>query len=130
MIDSGSSDTFIDEAHSKKLNLVIFPKERTIPLADKKHVAKVVGEVIVDIEVNGVEHVKVAVEVIKNLCTDIIIEAFRLSNKSSCTHLGVIWGSSPFLCNFSFFLTFSGYSFIVLIGSSGLTGCHCIETEE
>ena len=73
MIDSGSSDTFIDEAHSKKLNLVIFPKERTIPLADKEHVAKIVGEVIVDIEVNGVKHVKVAVEVIKNLCTDIII---------------------------------------------------------
>ena len=73
MIDTGSSDTFIDEAHSKKLNLVIFPKERTIPLADKKHVAKIVGEVIIDIEVNGVKHVKVAVEVIKNLCTDIII---------------------------------------------------------
>ena len=73
MVDSGRSDTFIDEAHSKKLNLVIFPKARTIPLADKKHVAKIVGEVIIDIEVNGVKHVKVAVEVIKNLCTDIII---------------------------------------------------------
>ena len=34
MIDSGSSDTFIDEAMTKKRNLVIFPKERTIPLAD------------------------------------------------------------------------------------------------
>ena len=73
MIDSGSSDTFIDDGHSKRLNLVVFPKERTIPLADKKHVAKIIGQVIIDIEVNGVKHEKVVVEVIRNLCTDIII---------------------------------------------------------
>ena len=73
MIDSGSSETFIADACTKKLNLVVFPKDRTIPLADKKHVARIIGSVIVDIEVNGVKHEKVPVDVIKNLCTDVII---------------------------------------------------------
>ena len=73
MVDSGSSDTFIDDAKTEELDLVVFPKKGTIPLADKKHVAEIIGEVIIDIEVNGVKHEKVPVQVIKNLCTDIII---------------------------------------------------------
>ena len=73
MIDSGSSDTFILESLALKRKLCIFPKQKTIPLADKTHVAKIVGEVIIDIEVNGVKHPKVVVEVIQDLCSNIII---------------------------------------------------------
>ena len=58
---------------AKRLNLIVFPKEKTVPLADDNHVAKIVGEVIVDVEVNGIQHKNVVVEIIQNLCTDVII---------------------------------------------------------
>ena len=45
----------------------------SIPLADKKSVAKIIGEVIVDIDVNGVAHKNAPIEIIKDLCTDVII---------------------------------------------------------
>ena len=73
MVDSGSSSTFIKKSVANKLNLYIIPKNRTIPLADSNLVAKIVGEVVINIEVNGREHRGVLAEVIKDLCTDIII---------------------------------------------------------
>ena len=73
MIDSGSSGTFINESVCKRHKLIVFPKQRTIPLANKKQVANIIGEVIVDLNLNGVKHDKVVVEVIKNLCSDVII---------------------------------------------------------
>ena len=73
MIDSGSLATFIRLSLAKRLNLLIFSKNKTVPLADDNHVAKVVGEVIVDLEVNGVKHVNTVVEIIPDLCTDVII---------------------------------------------------------
>ena len=73
MVDSGSSGTFINKSAAEKLNLFIMPKSKTIPLADKKSVAKIIGEVVINIDINGHEHRGVVAEVIKNLCTDIII---------------------------------------------------------
>lgn len=73
MIDSGSSSTFIKQSAAEKLNLFIIPKSRTIPLADNNLVAKIIGEVVINIEFNGREHRGVVAEVIKDLCTDIII---------------------------------------------------------
>ena len=58
---------------AKRLKLIIFPKEKTVPLADDNHVANIVGEVIVEVEVNGIKHSNVVVEIIENLCTDVII---------------------------------------------------------
>ena len=73
MIDTGSSGTFISESTTKRLKLLTFPKQRTVPLANKKQVATIIGEVIIDITVNGVKHEKVVAEVIKDLCSDVII---------------------------------------------------------
>ena len=78
MIDSGSSSTFIKESVAEKLKLYIIPRKKTISLADSKHVAKIIGEVVINIEINGQEHRGVVAEVIKNLCTDIIIGKDRL----------------------------------------------------
>ena len=50
MIDSGSSSTFIKQSAAEKLNLFIIPKSRTIPLADNNLVAKIIGEVVINIE--------------------------------------------------------------------------------
>ena len=73
MIDTGSSDTFMNLAVAQKRKLLIFKKNRVIPLADKKHVATITGEVIVDIELNGRLHKNVVVELVKDLCTEVII---------------------------------------------------------
>ena len=73
MIDSGSSSTFIKQSVAKKLKLFIIPKNRTIPLADNNLVARIIGEVVINIKFNGREHRGVVAEVIKDLCTDIII---------------------------------------------------------
>ena len=73
MIDSGSSDSYIRESTANKMNFCIFPKQKTVPLADKKHIANIIGEVIVDIQVHGRLHKQVVLEVIKNLCSSVII---------------------------------------------------------
>ena len=73
MVDTGSGRTFIGHKLARNRKLVIFEKQSTIPLADKKSVAKIVGEVIVDIDINGGLHKNAVVEVIQDLCTDVII---------------------------------------------------------
>lgn len=78
MIDSGSSHTFIKQSVAERLKLYILPKKRSIPLADNNQVAKVIGEVVINIEINGQMHRGVVAEVIKNLCGDIIIGRDRL----------------------------------------------------
>ena len=60
------------------MNLYIIPKKRSIPLADNKQSAEIIGEVIINIEINGQVHRGVTVEVIKDLCIDIIIGRDRL----------------------------------------------------
>ena len=53
MIDSGSVSTFINEAKAKSLDLVLFPKNKSVSLANSKASAKITGEVIVDISIDG-----------------------------------------------------------------------------
>ena len=73
VIDTGSSGTFISESATKKLKLLVFPKQKTIPLANKKQVASISGEVIITLSVHGVKHENIVAEVIKDLCSDVII---------------------------------------------------------
>ena len=73
MIDTGSSETFMDLTVAQKRKLTIFEKNRSIPLADKTHSAKIVGEVIVELELNGRTHKNIVIELVKDLCTDVII---------------------------------------------------------
>ena len=92
MIDTGSSGAFLNESIAKQRNLIIFTKQRTIPLANNKQHADIIGEVNIDIVVNRVKHEKVAVEVvevIKDLCSEIIIGR------------DVLGGHSRVLLNFS-----------------------------
>ena len=56
MIDSGSTSTFLNKSIAKKLKLFIIPKQKSISLADPNQKAKIIGEVVVDIELNGYIH--------------------------------------------------------------------------
>ena len=78
LVDSGSSNTFVDHSYAKKRRMYIMPKQRTIPLADKRLSAKIIGEVVINIEINGKEHRGVVAEVIENLCVDVIFGTDRL----------------------------------------------------
>ena len=73
MLDSGSIRTFINKAIAQLLNLYIIPKSRTISLANPNHRATIIGEVAVDITLQGTTHKGVAIEVIENLFIDLII---------------------------------------------------------
>ena len=60
------------------MNLYIIPKQGTVPLAGNNQKAKIVGEVVINLEINGKLHRGIVAEVIENLCTDIIIGRDRL----------------------------------------------------
>ena len=61
------------ESVAKKMKLYVIPKQKTIPLADSNQVTKVIGEVVINLELHGHTYRGVVADVIKNLCSDIII---------------------------------------------------------
>ena len=73
MVDSGSGKTYINKAVADSMKLYIIPKQGTVPLASNNQSAKIIGEVVINIEVNGKTHRGIVAEVIENLCTDVII---------------------------------------------------------
>lgn len=73
MVDSGSVGTFISKNTARKLKLFVIPKLKTVALADPNHHAKIIGETVVDISLNGKNHHAMTVEVIKDLFTDMIV---------------------------------------------------------
>lgn len=73
MVDSGSVRTFISKNTARKLKLFVIPKLKTVALADPNHHAKIIGETVVDISLNGKNHHAMTVEVIKDLFTDMIV---------------------------------------------------------
>ena len=63
----------MDLTVAQKRKLTIFEKNRSIPLADKTHSAKIAGQVIVELELNGRTHKNIVIELVKDLCTEVII---------------------------------------------------------
>ena len=73
LMDSGSVRTFMSGKIAKQLDLFILPAQRTVRLADQKLHAKIIGEVVVDLQLEDNRHTGVVVEVIRDLFTDLII---------------------------------------------------------
>ena len=78
MVDSGSGKTYMNKKMADDMNLYIIPKQGTVPLAGNHQKANIVGEVVINLEINGKLHRGIVAEVIENLCTDIIIGRDRL----------------------------------------------------
>ena len=72
MIDSGSTHTHISKALAEQRQLFILPKKGSIPLADNKK-ARIVGEVVVNVEISGHKHNAVVANVIDDLFIDMIV---------------------------------------------------------
>ena len=94
LVDSGSDLTFISEKVAKKLKLFILPApSKTVTLADQSQLCPVVGEVVLDITVNGTLYTSQVVLVLKNLFVEMIIgKDFMKRHKSVTLHFG---GSEP-----------------------------------
>ena len=60
------------------MNLYIIPKHGTVPLAGNNQRAKIIGEVVINIEINGKTHHGIVCEVIEDLCVDFIIGRDRM----------------------------------------------------
>ena len=73
MMDSGSSFTFMGHKCAKRLNLFILPKSDSIPMADPNYKAQIIGEVVVDITINGRLYIGLVVSVLKSMITDLIV---------------------------------------------------------
>ena len=73
MIDTGSSASFIHKSVAEQLNLYVIPKKGTIPLADSNAKADIIGQVVVDIELNEHKHTSLSIDVIENLFIEVLI---------------------------------------------------------
>ena len=74
LIDSGSSDSFINYCTVRKLGIKITQHDKqSICMAAKTCVSETVGSVYVDLEVVGHKHNGIRLQVLDNLCCDIIV---------------------------------------------------------
>lgn len=73
MIDSGSDKTYIKTSVANKLRLFIIPRNKSVPLANSSIKADICGETVADIELNGHLHRGIVVEIMDNLCVDLLV---------------------------------------------------------
>lgn len=73
LIDSGSSDNFINEQTSKRLNLHVNSSSRTISMATTSLNSNIAGQCVIDLNHNGHIYPNVRLGVLKDLCCDIIL---------------------------------------------------------
>ena len=72
MIDSGSTYTHISKKLAEERQLFILPKVGSIPLANNQK-AKIVGEVVISLEIGGHTHNSVVANVIEDLFIELIV---------------------------------------------------------
>ena len=72
MIDSGSTFTHISKKLAEQRQFFILPKKGSIPLADNQK-ARIVGEVVINLEIGGHTHNSVVANVIDDLFIELIV---------------------------------------------------------
>lgn len=83
LIDSCSSDNFIREEAFKNLNVSFIPSQRKIIMALTSMESSVVGSCVLSLLLNGQLYQDVKLDILKNLCCDIILEFdFQKMHKS------------------------------------------------
>ena len=73
LMDTGSSDSYIDASLCKKLDLIVRGNPSTISMASNSHSVKVNGNVNVDLNVFNNQYPDFKLGVMKNLCSDVIL---------------------------------------------------------
>ena len=86
MIDSGSATCFITRKAAKRMNFFIIPPAcKQVSMADPSLTTTIVGEVVVDIALNGKLYVGQVVSVVRNLFVDLILGKDFLRKQKSVT---------------------------------------------
>ena len=83
LFDSGSFASFIRYDTAKHHKLKVFQSKESISMASSNLTTETVGHCSVDIEFNGVVYKKVRLNVLKNLCTEVILGRDFMNRHSS-----------------------------------------------
>jgi hypothetical protein len=73
LVDTGSTDSFINEKVANELNLTITPSKKDISLAASSSLVSTVGSVNVGIQINNHTYNDFNLDVLPNLCCDLIL---------------------------------------------------------
>ena len=73
LIDSGSSESYINSKVSKDLKLKVYPSRREIQMASSAMKMKSNGFCLVDLELKGNKYESTRLNVFENLCSDVIL---------------------------------------------------------
>ena len=73
LIDSGSSESYINSKVSKDLKLKVYPSRREIQIASSAMKMKSNGFCLVDLELKGNKYESTRLNVFENLCSDVIL---------------------------------------------------------
>lgn len=73
LIDTGSSESFINQNVTKRLNIKIFPGGGKVSLASTSFYSQIKGYCIINLEFLGNNHDSTKLSVLQNLCADAII---------------------------------------------------------
>ena len=73
LIDTGSSESYINSRISDKLKLSVYPSSHKVKMALSTVEAKCLGFCLVDITLNGVLYKSVILNIFKDLCSDVIL---------------------------------------------------------
>ena len=84
LMDSGADLNFMDLLAAKRRNLMILPVNKTIQLANSQ-LSDVIGEAIVDVEINGKLYKGLVVQIMKNMFVDLILGKEFLKRHKSVT---------------------------------------------
>ena len=73
LIDSGSSESYVNSEVCKTLKLEIYPSERQVQMASSTTKIKSCGFCVVNLKLNDVSYESVRLNVFENRCSDVIL---------------------------------------------------------
>ena len=89
LIDSCSSDNFISEDAFKKLQISAHPSSREVTMAQTSMESPIIGMWNVTIELKGKRYDDVRLDILHNLCSDVIVgHDFQKQHKNLTFHYG------------------------------------------
>ena len=79
LIDTGSSSSFINADTAERLGMKIIPFYENISMASSLSTENIHGYCNTDVQINGSDYNDVKLKVLKNLCSDILLGQYFLS---------------------------------------------------
>ena len=82
LIDTGSSDNFVNQSVVEKLKLTVYPEQGNVSMADTSSLSTVLGSCKVELELGVEIYHDVKLQVLPSLCSDIVLGHQLLRNHS------------------------------------------------